>query len=342
MTDAPRRLLVSRTDRLGDVVLTLPLLGLLRARWPEAEISVLTRRYARPIADACRHVDRVVEWPDHGAATSAERAALLRDTGADTLLHLFPRRDMAAAGRDAGIPRRIGTARRWYHWLTCTERVNVSRKRSTLHEAQLNLLVSAPLLDHSTLTLAELVPHIDLSRTAPLAPRWASRIDAARCTVLLQPLTGGTVPAWPLEKWAALADALDPQRFQLFVTGSAAEGTTLREWLGSLPQHAENATGQPLADLLSFTRTSDCFVGASTGPLHIAAALGVPTIGLYPAHESGLPARWEPLGARTTMLTPDRAPAAGGRAALDISAIGVDEVRAAVERAAVERAARKR
>ncbi|MBI2795425.1 MAG: glycosyltransferase family 9 protein [Gemmatimonadetes bacterium] len=327
---------MSRTDRLGDVVLTLPLLGLLRQRWPGAEILFLTRQYARPVAEACAHVHRVVEWPDHHAATAAARAALLRDTGADTLLHLFPRREVAIAGRDAGIARRIGTARRWYHWLTCTERVNVSRKRSALHEAQLNLLVAAPLLHQSRLSLAELVPHAGLTRAAPLDAAWASRIDPARCTVLVQPLTGGTVPAWPLERWTALARALDPSRFQLFVTGSADEGAQLREWLRSLPAHVEDATGQSLALLLSFTRAADCFVGASTGPLHIAAALGVPTIGLYPARESGLPARWEPLGARTTMLL--QAPPPGGdHATLDISAIDVDEVRREVERVARER-----
>ena len=84
---APFRLLVSRTDRLGDVVLTLPLLGLLRERWPAADLLFLTRRYARPIAEASAHVHGVVEWPEHHEATSNERAAILRATGADGLLH---------------------------------------------------------------------------------------------------------------------------------------------------------------------------------------------------------------------------------------------------------------
>lgn len=339
MAHAPQRLLVSRTDRLGDVVLTLPLLGLLRAEWPDTEILFVTRRYARPIAEASVHVQGVVEWPEHHDATDEERATLLRATGADVLLHLFPRREVADAGRAAGVPRRIGTARRWYHWLTCTERVNVSRKRSALHEAQLNLLVAAPLLQETALTLPQLVPFIGLTRTAPLAAPWNERLDRSRCIVLLQPLTGGTVPAWPLDRWAALAAQLDPRRFQLFVTGTAEEGERLRPWLASLPAHLESATGQSLAELLSFTRAAHAFVGASTGPLHIAAALGVPTVGLYPARESGLPARWEPLGAQTRMLMPDRAPGSTGMAALDISGIEVSAVRAVLERIAAERPA---
>ena len=331
MPPAPRRIIVSRTDRLGDVVLTLPLLGLLGARWPDAEVVALVRRYAQPIMAASEHVHRVVEWPEHHDATDADRVELLRAIDADTILHVFPRREVAAAARDAAIPRRIGTARRWFHWITCTERVNVSRKRSALHEAQLNLKIAAPLLGDTGLALGQLVPHIGLTRTTTLDARWATQLDRSRTIVLLQPLTGGTVPAWPLERWAALVAQLDPRRYQPWITGSAAEGDTLRPWIASLAAHVHDATGQSLAELLSFTQAAHVFVGASTGPLHIAAALGVHTIGLYPARETGLLNRWAPLGARTSVLMPEHAPARDGAASLGIQAIDPSAVLAAVE-----------
>ena len=330
---APRRIIVSRTDRLGDVVLTLPLFGLLRERYPDAELVALVRRYAHPIVAASRHVHRVVDWPAHDEATDADRVTLLRDLDADTILHLFPRREVAAAARDAGIARRIGTARRWFHWVTCTERVNVSRKRSALHEAQLNLRVAAPLVGDQETSLAALVPHIGLTRTAPLEPSWAARLDRMRTIVLLQPLTGGTVPPWPLERWSALIAQLDPAEFQVWITGSETEAETLRPWLDSLPPHVQDAAGQSLGELLSFTRSSHAFVGASTGPLHIAAGLGVHTIGLYPARETGLLGRWAPLGADTRVLMPDHAPAAEGPASLGIEGISVAEVRSALDQA---------
>ncbi|MBI3789552.1 MAG: glycosyltransferase family 9 protein [Gemmatimonadetes bacterium] len=268
--------------------------------------------------------------PDHHDATDDERARVLREVGADAILHVFPRREVAAAARDARIPRRIGTARRWFHWLTCTERVNVSRKRSHLHEAQLNLKVAAPLLAGSDLALADLVPHIGLTRTPALAPALATRLATDRTNVLLQPLTGGTVPPWPLERWKALAEALGADRFRFFVTGTADEGRQLAPWLATLPAHVEDATGLGLAELLAFARASDGLVAASTGPLHIAAALGVHALGLYPARSNALLGRWHPLGARAEVITapePEVSPAT-----LDIAGIDVPDVAAAVAR----------
>lgn len=330
MPAPPRRLIVSRTDRLGDVVLTLPLLGLLRARHPGLEVVMLVRRYARPIVEASVHVHEVVEWPDHHEATEAGRARLLAATGADAILHVFPRREVAAAARDARIARRIGTARRWFHWLTCTERVNVSRKRSHLHEAELNLRLAAPLLGEAPDTLAGLVPHIGLARTAPLAPALAQRLDTGRFNLLLQPLTGGTVPPWPLEHWAALTRALDPARVRCFVTGTADEGRQLAPWLATLPAHVEDATGLGLAEMLAFTRAAHGLVAASTGPLHIAAATGIRTLGLYPARSNPLLGRWHPLGAQAEVLTAPEP--ATGPATLDITGIPVADVAAAVTR----------
>jgi ADP-heptose:LPS heptosyltransferase len=325
MAPSPRRIIVSRTDRLGDVVLTLPLFGLLKQRWPDAELIALVRRYARPIVEASQHVHAVLEWPDHHDATDTERARVLREAGADTILHVFPRREVAQAARDARIPRRIGTARRWYHWLTCTERVNVSRKRSVLHEAQLNLKIAAPLIGDTDLSLQQLVPHIGLTRVAPLSDALAARLQPDRTNILLQPLTGGTVPPWPLERWKALVESLDPERFRCFVTGTTDEGRTLAPWLATLPPHVEDATGLSLAELLAFARASDGLVAASTGPLHIAAAVGVPTLGLYPARSNPLLARWQPLGARAEVIVapePAQSPAT-----LAIDAIGVDAAR---------------
>ena len=330
MSASPRRIIVSRTDRLGDVVLTLPLLGLLGQRWPDAEIIPLVRRYARPIVEASEHVHAVLEWPEHGSASDDERARLLRDAGADTILHVFPRREVANAARDAQIPRRIGSARRWFHWLTCTERVNVSRKRSLLHEAQLNLKLSQPLLGNTDFSLSQLLPYIGLTRTAALPEPLAARLRTGRTNVLLQPLTGGTVPPWPLERWKALTEALGADRFRFFVTGTSAEGRALRPWLDSLGAHVEDATGLGLAELLAFTRASDGLVAASTGPLHIAAAVGVPALGLYPARSNPLLARWQPLGARAEIIVAPEP--AHSPSTLDIGAITVEQARDAVAR----------
>src|ERR1700755_3046907 len=109
-----RRILVSRTDRIGDVVLTLPLCGLLKARGHR--VIFLGRAYTRPVLEACDAVDEIVEWND---ARGADARALVASAQADAVLHVKPNRGVAWAACQARVPLRIGTSRRAAHWLLC-------------------------------------------------------------------------------------------------------------------------------------------------------------------------------------------------------------------------------
>ena len=112
------RVLVSRTDRIGDVVLTLPLCALLRERLG-AEVVVLGRRYTRAVLEASPQVDATLDWDDAEKLDQERQGEFLKEVRADAMLHVFPRPDIARAALVAGIPLRIGTSHRWYHWLTC-------------------------------------------------------------------------------------------------------------------------------------------------------------------------------------------------------------------------------
>jgi ADP-heptose:LPS heptosyltransferase len=134
--------IISRTDAIGDVVLTLPVAGVLRSLYPSARILFLGRAYTRDIIDACTHIDGFLDWDQ---LKESSPAAQLAATGADTIIHIFPDKTIARAAWKARIPQRIGTTNRLYHWLYCNIRVPLSRKNSPWHEAQLNLRLLGPL-----------------------------------------------------------------------------------------------------------------------------------------------------------------------------------------------------
>ena len=315
------RILVSRTDRIGDVVLTLPLCALLRARYG-AEVVVLGRRYTRPLLEASPHVDAVLDWDDVAVGDDASQRDLLRDARADAIVHVFPRVQIARAARAARIPLRIGTSHRWYHWLTCNALEHFSRKRSPLHEAQLNIRLARRLLGPAIPSLAELAPLTAISPQVPLPPTVASRFRDGRFRLVLHPGSSGSAREWPLAHWKLLAESLDSTRVQLLITGSADEGSALREWIASLPAAVVDLTGQlELAELIALLARIDGLVAASTGPLHLAAAAGIHALGLYPATPPIHPGRWAPLGRRAEVLA---APAA------DLAAISPHAVRAKV------------
>ncbi len=295
-----RSIIISRTDNLGDVMLTLPMAGLLKERFPSVTIYFLGKSYTRPLIEASRHVDGFL---DREAVLS--RPDALRETGAEAIVHVFPDKAVARAAKRAGIPLRIGTSHRLFHLFTCNRLVNLGRKNSDLHEAQLNIRLLQPL----GVTDVPGLPDIggwygmrtDLALPVGLQPHFAD----GRFRLVLHPKSKGSAREWPPAHFLALARSLDPARYCLFVTGTAAEGEQTRlqqPELFGLP-HVVDLTGKvSLTELVAVISHTDGLVACSTGPLHIAAAMGKLAVGIYPPMRPMHPGRWGPVGPRASYL----------------------------------------
>ncbi|MBC8084253.1 MAG: glycosyl transferase family 9, partial [Hymenobacter sp.] len=147
--------LVSRTDAIGDVVLTLPVCGRLKQLFPACRVVLVGRTYTQAVAEACPWVDDFLNFDELSALPQAAQIRALLARQADAILHVFPNRLLARLARLAGIPVRIGTRNRAFHWLTCNRLVALSRRHSPLHEAQLNLQLLLPLHAEAPLPLPE-------------------------------------------------------------------------------------------------------------------------------------------------------------------------------------------
>lgn len=292
----PRTILLSRTDSIGDVMLTLPLAGLLKTRFPGVRIVFLGRGYTAPVLRCCMHVDQVLTLEELEAQGPTKAVEHLRGFGIDAVVHVFPERRVAALCKQAGILLRIGTSHRWWHWLTCNARVSFSRRKSELHEAQLNVKLLEPLGVTGIPQLEELAACAGFQ-----APQADEQVKALlrndRCNVILHPLSKGSAVEWGLDHFSALINALDPARFHVIVTGTAQEAERYRFGLPLHLPHVTDAGGLlKLDQLIALIGGSQALVAASTGPLHIAAACGIRAIGLYASKRPIHPGRWAPIG----------------------------------------------
>lgn len=303
--------LVSRTDAIGDVVLTLPMCGRLKQLFPDCRVVLLGRTYTQAVAEACPWVDDFLNFDELNALPEFEQVQLLQAQHADAILHVFPNKLLARLAYKARIPLRIGTRNRLFHWLTCNRLMALSRRHSPLHEAQLNLQLLAPLHPEAELSLPEVAKLVQLHSPEPLAPDWRQLLNQRQPTqlnVVLHPRSRGSAREWGLPHFGALARLLHAAGHRVFVTGTSAEGEELREWLTEhQPFLAADLTGRlTLPQLLAFLSEADGIVAGSTGPLHVAAALGRYTLGLYPPIRPMHPGRWAPLGPHAGYLVFDR------------------------------------
>ena len=303
----PHRILISRTDRLGDAMLTLPLCGLLKERYPSAELFFLARAYTQPFVQLSTNLARVLDWDELAALPSSARTQALQELNCDTIIHVFPRAPIAAAARSAGIPRRIGTNRRWYHWLYCNELVPVSRRNSNLHEAQLNTLIAAKLLGPafgSPPSLSALATHYALQAPPP-GTELAQILDPRRFNLVVHPLNSGSAVGWPLPRAAELIALLPVEKINVIISGDTASAAVLDPWISTLTRPVAKAIGLAPRNYASLLGAADGMLASSTGPMHLSAALGRRTLGLFPnAVTSSNVRRWQPVGLRAEVLTP--------------------------------------
>lgn len=292
----PKRILISRTDNLGDVILTLPMLGVLKHHFPQAELAFLGKKYTQPILKQCQHVDQIFLWEE-----SQHLSAQVWQQNFDTILHVFPHPAIAQLAKQANIPCRIGSAHRVFHWWTCTDKLFFSRKKSDLHEAQLNLKLLAPLGITQVYSLPELTPLSGWKKEKKELPFALS----PKKNIVFHPKSKGSAMEWPLAKYDEVAQQLPAQEFQIYLTGTKAEQELMEQegtHLMNLPHVTSVAGKLTLSELIHLVHQVDGLVACSTGPLHIAAVAGIHALGLYPPVRPMHPARWAPLGEKATYL----------------------------------------
>ncbi|MEO8151299.1 MAG: glycosyltransferase family 9 protein [Bacteroidia bacterium] len=291
----PSRIIISRTDGIGDVMLTLPMCGLLKEYFPGTKIYFLARNYTKPVVECCSHIEQFLSYDEF--EKSATRQEFLKNINADIIVHVFPRKSIAYPAKDADIPTRIGTSHRAYHWITCNERPNLGRKNSKLHEAQLNIALLESLGVNKEIALEALPSYYGFNKIKPLTQNSAALIDERKFNLILHPKSHGSGREWGVFNFAKLIELLPEDKFKIFISGSPDESVMLKEWISKLPPHVIDITGKmPLEEFISFINECDGLVAASTGPLHIAAALNKYTCGLFAPIRPVHPGRWAPLG----------------------------------------------
>jgi ADP-heptose:LPS heptosyltransferase len=297
--------IISRTDAIGDVVLTLPVAGVLRSLYPRSHIYFLGRSYTEEVVAACEHIDGFLNWDEWKKCSDVDAVHALADTKADVFIHVFPDKRIARLARQAGIRQRIGTTNRLYHWLTCNRLVRLSRRHSPFHEAQLNLKLLAPLGAAETYSPDAIAGFYGLTRLPELPSSIASLPAPDKFNLVLHPKSRGSAREWGLDNFCALIRLLPRERFRIFITGTAAEGQLVQALLQEFPFVTDLTGRLSLGQLMTFLSATDGLVAASTGPLHLAAALGSYAIGIYPPIRPMHPGRWAPVGAKTKVFVRD-------------------------------------
>lgn len=299
-TEELERILISRTDGLGDVIVTLPIAVALKDRLPEAEVAFLVTPYTAPIVRRIAEVDRVL-------TISQMRRGLhvMRIYKPNAIIFAKPDVKLALEAMIARVDVRIGTGYRYYSGLF-TRWVYEHRKKGAKHEAQYSVNLLGPIL---TGELPVRMPKLLVSEQgAAEARRRLAHVGVVGEYLVIHPGSRGSAAMYRPRQYSIVADTIlenDGGR-SIVVTAGPGEERLACEVVEGM-RHRERAhvvEDISLDGLSELLRGAVGFLGSSSGPAHLAALVETPVVGLYPGLPPMWPPRWRPLGEHVTTLVP--------------------------------------
>jgi ADP-heptose:LPS heptosyltransferase len=317
--DEIRRILVVKLDHIGDFVTALPAIRRLKALFPHASITVLAGRVARAFATLEPCIDEFIEFDFFHARSQLGEKTLGSDDFAQLARQLAPYRfDIAVDLRKHLSTRdvlRLAGARflAGYDYMGQAPFLDIAlewdgdktlqRKRNHVVDDLLALVEAIGVACERDRSLMPIAPQpLDL---ATLPEAVGALFD--RPVVAIHVGAGNTTKQWPLAYFAALIDLLtERDGVNILLVGGADEQELAATVLGSIQQtqRVGSMVGQTgLAALPHLLAACVLYIGNDSGPKHIAAAVGVPTIGIH----SGVvdAAEWGPIGRRAVALQRD-------------------------------------
>ena len=294
------KILVIRNDKLGDYMLSWPAISLLKRQSPRSHLTVLIPAYTSGIAELCPWIDSILMDDGNSARDLAGQITSGRFNAS---ISLYSELRTALALWLARIPVRIGPATKIAQTFL-NYRLRQKRSQSLKPEYEYNLDLARFYITQRGDTPVKPTgpPYLEFNAIESQTLRERYIIDHeiadGKKLIFIHPGGGGSAVNLTLKQFAQLADRLAQAANAHFVITAGPDELETAIELSSLIHDHPCSIYHSLQGLQQFARfisTCDLFISGSTGPLHIAGALNVPTAAFYPARRSATALRWQTL-----------------------------------------------
>lgn len=331
MNSAPKKVLVIRNDKLGDFMLAFPAFQVLKNSLPQASVTALVPAYTQEMAQACGAIDDIIIDPGPQASWQDQLRLIrqIKNQKFDVAVTLFSTTRIGLALFAARVPHRLAPATKVAQ-VFYNHRLTQRRSRSEKPEFEYNNdLVKKLLEDFAVDVRPATPPYLQFPAAETEGRRNAfcrnHQLNPKQPLIFIHPGSGGSANNLSVEQYALLAQQLATRgKFSVVVTAGPKELPAAQD-LASRLQTMPHAIYHSTDGLIVFSQHiqfTDLFISGSTGPLHIAGALDVPTTGFFTRRRSATSLRWQTLNSPDKRLafSPPEAAEESDMSAMDISA----------------------
>jgi heptosyltransferase-3 len=296
MSDKIKKIFFVRSDRLGEFLLSLFAVKLVKSNYPESSIYLLAKKENIELIRGVDFIDYFLEYEDNvfkGYKGAVNLSRILRKEKIDCLIALNPKKEFHLAPLLALVKLRVGYDRKFGFCLN--RKIKDEKYKGVKHEAEYNL-------DLMRLLCRDVyVPDINLAiDRSDMAKNTGEEAGAAKKYIVIHPFTSNPSKKIDTDFWTELCRRLKHScERDIAIIGSKDEmneGAQLAQNTG-----AENLTGKlSLRNLAAFLKYNcDVFIGLDSGPMHLASMFKLPVVGLFKASDCR---RWAPFNTRSLIV----------------------------------------
>ncbi len=284
---------------MGDLLMSLPVLSSIRREMPQARQTLLIREGLQPLLEGHPDLDELLTLETAGTQGPFAAFGLahrLRRFRFDAVLVLNPSKLFHLACFLAGIPVRIGYRRKWGFLLSRSS--PDTKQQRHLHEVEYNLEL-ARLLGIQANEREIRLPVKPGPRAEAIRLLKSAGVHPAQRPIAVHPWTSNPAKGWPMERFRETARQLKLEGRDLLWIGEPEAGIRV----SPVPEGAVDLCRRvPLGLLPEILRLCCMLISNDSGPVHVAAAVGTPTIVVAPQEHARQMERWRPRGSGHRIL----------------------------------------
>lgn len=294
-----KRILIARTDRLGDLILTTAIPREIKKKWPDSFVAILLRSYTKAVYENNPYVDEIITddfTEESRSETFWQKVKELKNYKFTDALMLLPTERLNFMFFWAGIPNRVGVGHRLFQFLAFTK--YVKRNFDPLRSEADYCMDLARKIGVKTENLKSEIFLTDTEKHSviKLKEKWSA---GGKKIIGIHSTSGNSAPNMPSAEYRNLANMIsETGKFKVIITDPDPPDELLNI------KNAEYIK-LPLREFFINIAALDLLISASTGPMHVAGALGIKTLSLFCPLNNCHPDLWGPQGNEAHFILPD-------------------------------------
>ncbi len=287
-----KRIMIARTDKIGDLILSISSFYMLRKMYPEATIGILVRKYNYGIVKNLPYIDVILKKDDYSEKELIDK---IRDFKPDIFVALFSNSFIAKLARKSKASIKIGPYSKITSFFSYNKGVIQKRSNSLKNEAEYNL---------------DLVKHIDpenfsknyeintklyyKEKNTEFVKGYLKKNNIKKY-IVVHPFCGGSAKNLKTEEYIDIFNSLkNIEKLHIVISAGPAEMEMAKDMINKTEMDRISLfdSKNEILNSVALINLANCFMGPSTGPMHIASALKKKMIAIFGIKATQSPARW--------------------------------------------------